>query len=293
MRFISDTTFSELFAEYPLYKKAELFDTLEKNQMVNVYETLVARAYKHYCPNQNDFQTFRFDKKFGEQLVFHETEIPAGLLDKRGLISYSFSMRSKCQFCSFPMAFFLNVFSQTPRSNGAGFPTIFIRKIGQWPAIERKPTAEVHNYLTREDRELYGKALDNLAFGYGIGAYAYLRRIVENEIKRLVKDISDLEYDGADKVKEAWEAYQSNHQMNTLIDSISPMLPSSLKEIGGNPIRTLYQQTSGGIHEFPEEECLEKAMDIDKLLQYTIKRIYSMKQEFKEAREAINRLNSK
>jgi len=224
MRIISDTAFSELFAEYPLYKKAELFDTLEKNQIVNVFETLQARAYKHHCPNEGDFQTFRFTSKYGNQLLFHEAEIPEVLLDKKGFIDYSFSIRAKCQFCGFPMYFSLNVFSQTGRPKGLPYRTVFIRKIGQWPAIERKPSTEVYNYLSPEDKELYGKALDNLAFGYGIGAYAYLRRIVENEIKRLIQDISEIEYDGADKVRQAWVAYQSNHQMNTLIDAASPWL---------------------------------------------------------------------
>src|SRR5579872_5958077 len=214
MRFISDSAFSELFAEYPLYRKAEFFDTLEKDQAVSVFEVLQTRAYKHHCPNENDFQTFRFNQKYGSQLLFHEKEIAPGLLNKKGLIDYSFSMQAKCQFCGFPMSFYLNVFSESVRQKGMPFPTVFIRKVGQWPAIVRSPGKEVYNYISPEDRELYGKALDNLAFSYGIGAYAYLRRIVENEIKRLIKDISEIEYEGAEKVKQAWAAYNSNHQID-------------------------------------------------------------------------------
>lgn len=292
MTIISDKDLADFFADYPLYSKIKFFDTLDNHQELNLYDYLSSKAYKYYCPHDKDFHTFKFDKKWGQQFIFYEPELPQSLLDKNGLLSYSFDINSNCQICGYRMDLYLNVFTTSVRKENENYPSVYLKKIGQLPAVERKPEAEVLNYLSDEDRDLYNKALSNLSVGYGIGAYAYLRRIVENEIKRLVKDISELEYENVEKVRNAWAEYQSNHQMTTLIDSINPFLPKSLKEIGDNPIKVLYQQTSGGIHEFSEEICLEKSRDIDKLLRYVIKRISSMKLEFLEARDAMKNLMS-
>lgn len=292
MQIISDKDLSDFFADFPLYSKIKFFDTLDTDQQLNLYEYLSSRAYKFYCPHDKDFHTFKFNKKWGEQFIFYEQEIPETLTDKNGNLNFSFYISSTCQICGYRMDMLLNVFTISPKKESTKYPSVYLRKIGQLPAVERQPNLEVANYLSEEDRELYNKALSNLSVSFGIGAYSYFRRIVENEIKRLVKDISELEYDNVDKVRKAWEEYQTNHQMTTLIEAISPFLPKSLKEIGDNPLKVLYQQTSGGIHEFSDEVCLEKARHIDKLLQYVIKRISSMKLEFLEAREAMRNLTS-
>jgi hypothetical protein len=187
------------------------------------------------------------------------------------------------------MAVAINVFSEDQYFENA-FINLKLRKIGQLPGFERTPEKDVFNYLIEEDKENYKKALANLSMSYGIGAYAYLRRIIENEIKRLVKDISELEYENVNQVKKAWTEYETNHNMTSLIDSINPFLPKSLKEIGDNPIKILYQQTSGGLHEFSEKECLEKARDIDQLLRYVIKNVSSLKFEYKAVKEAMKNL---
>lgn len=290
MKIISDNDLATFLADYPLYSKILFFDTLDEHSDLNLYEYLEDKAFKFYCPNDNDYHTFKINKKWGTQFVLHGSEIPESLLDKQRKLSFSFHASSTCQFCGLQMDFLLNVFAIAERKLNDIYPSIFLRKIGQFPAVERKPENEVFNYLNQDDKEYYKKAMSNLSVGYGIGAYAYFRRIVENEIKSLVKDISELDYENVDKIKTAWIEYQTSHSMTALIDSISSFLPKSLKEIGDNPLKVLYQQASGGIHEFTEEACLEKARDIDKLLRYIIKRTTSLKFEFKEAKEAMKNL---
>ena len=169
-------------------------------------------------------------------------------------------------------------------------PTLWIRKIGQYPPFQRNPDKEVFNYLLDEDRENYQKALANLSISYGIGAYAYFRRIIENEIKRIVKDISEIDYDGVDEVRKAKSKYDQDHQMASLIDSISAFLPKSLMATGYNPLKVLHQQTSGGLHVLSEDECLAKARDVDSLLSYTIKSVSSLKFEYIGLQNAIKNL---
>lgn len=78
--------------------------------------------------------------------------------------------------------------------------------------------------------------------------------------------------------------------MTNLIDNIYEYLPKSLKEMGDNPIKLLHQQLSGGIHEYSETECLDKAKKVDTLLRYVIKKVNSEKYELMEVRKAMKGL---
>ncbi len=286
---ITDKELAKFLAEYPLYSKIAFCEIKDNDDELDVYHYFEHMAYKFYCPFDKDYHTFKIHTTYGNQYSIRKNSVPDQYLDNYGKISISFYLKATCQICGSRMDLLLNLFSDDQYSENK-FINLNLRKLGQFPPFERTPESEVLNYLTEEDKENYKKALSNLSMSYGIGAFAYLRRIIENEIKRLVKDISELEYENVDKVKTAWKEYESNHQMTNLIEAINPFLPKSLKEIGDNPIKTLYQQTSGGIHEFSEDVCLEKAKDVDQLLRYVIKRVSSLKFEDKAAIEAIKNL---
>lgn len=286
---ISNQDLSKFFSEFPLYSKLEFCELKNNDYDIEVPNYFAGKAYKFYCPVDKDYHTFKFEQHSGTYYLIRKNQVPDLYLDNDRKINLSFLLSSTCQICGFKMDVAINIFSENTYIENA-FINLSIKKIGQLPAFERNPENEVLNYLIDEDKENYKKALSNLSMSYGIGAYAYLRRIIENEIKRLVQDISELEYEGVSKVKDAWKEYQSNHNMTSLIDSINPFLPKSLKEIGDNPIKILYQQTSGGLHEFSEKVCLEKARDVDQLLRYVIKNVSSLKSEFKVAREAMKNL---
>jgi len=289
MKIISDQNLADFFSNSPLYSKVRFADTFDQEAELNFFDYLAARGFKFFCPHDKDYHTYKVNKKYGNQILLGGSYNYN--LDLNNLFSITTHVTASCQFCGSKMEFLLNLFTLVPGTENGPFPEVYLRKFGQFPAIQRNPEKEVYNYLQESDRDFYNRALANLSIGYGIGAYAYLRRIVENEIKRIVSDIADLNYPGVEKVKIAWTNYQSNHQMNTLIHSIGQFLPSSLKEVGDNPIKALYQQASGGIHEFSEQECLDKAKHIDTLLQYVIKRISSLKLEFEQVKDALKALN--
>lgn len=291
MMIISDKELAIFLAGYPLYSRIKFCEIKDYEEELDVYEYFENKAYKFYCPFDKDYHTFKFGKKYGQQYIIKKNYINEFYLDKEGKISFTFHLSSTCQICGLKMNLLLNLFSEDAYLDDT-FINLHLRKFGQFPAFERNPENEVLNYLTEEDKDNYRKALSNLSVSYGIGAYAYFRRIIENEIKRLVKDISELEYDNVDKVRIAWKEYETNRQMTNLIETINPFLPKSLKEIGDNPIKILYQQTSGGLHQFSESECLEKAKHVDKLLRYVIKKVATLKHDYIEAREAMKRLTS-
>jgi len=289
---ITDKELSDFFQDYPLYSKIQLLDSLDPGTHFNIFEFFENKAYKFYCPHEKDYHTFRIQKKWGSQYVIDSDTPYDFYLDKSSKISFSFQLKSTCQSCDFKMDFLLNIFTQKEIQQGDKLPNLYLKKIGQLPAFERNPEKEVLDYLNNEDKENYKKALSNLSMSFGIGAFAYLRRIIENEIKNIVRDLSKLNFEGSENVKKAWKEYEINHQMSNLIDNINPFIPASLKGFGDNPIRLLHQQLSGGIHEYSEEICLEKAKQIDVLLRYVIKKINSEKYELNDVRNAMKSLKN-
>ena len=78
--------------------------------------------------------------------------------------------------------------------------------------------------------------------GYGIGALDYCRRVLETEIKKIVDNIAETSEDRKQKINQLKEKYKESRQLSHLYDEIYPFLPSSLKELGNNPISFLYQK---------------------------------------------------
>lgn len=294
MNIISDKDLAVFLKESPLYSKTKFFEGQPKDFEFNLLDFFEEKAFKFYCPTESDFHTFKVKKThaltYSSDYILCEKALEF-YKDDSDKINYSFHLRGECQSCNYTMDFLINIFSeQTFKKGELVLPTTYLKKIGQYPPFERMPEKEVFDYLTEEDKENYKRALSNLAVSYGIGAFAYFRRIIENEIKRIVKDISLLEFDGVDKIRKAWTEYETNHQMSNLIDNIYDYLPKSLKDIGDNPIKLLHQQLSGGIHEYSEGDCLEKAKKIDTLLRYIIKKVNSEKYELIAVRNAMKGL---
>jgi hypothetical protein len=67
-------------------------------------------------------------------------------------------------------------------------------------------------------------------------------------------------------------------------------LPKSLQLLGGNPLEILYNHTSKGLHNLTEQECLDEADSIHKILEYVIIKINEEKSELLEIRNIIKNL---
>jgi len=275
---------SELLVDYPLYRKINIPEKLQSPWEWNNIKI------KSYCENDSTEQTFGvklpkelenyYSRQPGNKIVY-----PNDHFDKDENLNFALHIRGKCSYCNkFRIDFMVNIFKEKKEGE------LFARKIGAFPPKEIKPEKDILSYLLPEHQEYYKKALMNLSQGYGIGAFAYFRRITEDIIKKVIKDVINLELEGNEKVKKAWEDYQKNHVMSSLLDSINPYLPNAILDIGDNPLRLLYETASLGIHELNEDECLDKAQLIDVLLQFVISKMNEEKSTVKKVREAIKKL---
>jgi hypothetical protein len=122
-----------------------------------------------------------------------------------------------------------------------------ITKVGQSPALAELHLSEVGKYrklLGDEKHREFTRAIGLNAHGVGIGAFVYLRRIVENLIENARAEAAKTE---------RWdeELYKSS-RMAEKIGLLQGHLPSFLIENRG-----LYSILSLGIHDLDEKDCLD------------------------------------
>lgn len=295
---ITDQEFADFLTNKPLYSKIKAVENLTgySNAFLDHHE-FTKKTFRFLCPREGIIQTFKTE--FGEkgsylplsQMIRNDpNQLPYTFDEKTRMLDLTIHIHGTCQSCSQNINFLLKVTSDKKWDERESGLSIYIQKIGQFPSYEINLNSELKKYLSSEDQSNYKKALVCMSISYGIGAYAYLRRVIENEIKRIIKDISELEFDGVEFVRRALETFQKDFQMSKLIDVINKHLPLSLKELGDNPIRLLYEQLSGGIHEYTDEKCMEKAQSIDILLKYVVKKINEEKYQLIDVKNAMKNL---
>lgn len=105
--------------------------------------------------------------------------------------------------------------------------------------------------------------------GYGIGAFAYYRRITEDIIDELLDSIIDLiEPENIDKFKTALEATKKTRVTQEKIELVKDLLPGILKPNGMNPLGVLHSELSEGLHAETDANCLENATHIKDILTF-------------------------
>jgi len=285
-----DHDISRFLSNAPLYKKLKT-DTY-------IYSPWDFHEFgvKFYCHNENSEQTHKLElypdatKKYFGGLSGGEP--PRELLNRKTEQLYFVQhYKGQCQSCK---SHFFDVLIEvsTDKSIYDNERAFTLRKLGQNPPNEIKPDKEFIDYLNNEDLENYKKALMNLSHSFGIGAYAYLRRVVENEILRLLKDLSELDFEHSDRIEELLDSHNKKHDMASLIDETFKYLPESLKTLGDNPFKLLYGELSVGIHKMNDNECLERATSLDAILKFVIKRINEEKNEVSVIKNAIKKLKN-
>jgi len=295
---LSNSEFAKFLSDKPLYAKIKAV-TVEGYIGLKYHHAsdLHNKAFKFICPVEKEVQTFKTQYPHGaHQFMLRTienddlTQVPDFFDEISGMLEQTSEIIGCCQSCGATLSFLIRRFSDKPWSEVKEGLSIYLQKIGQYPAYDIRPDKEIQKYLSDDDLELFKKGLVCLSSSYGVGAFAYFRRVVENEIKRIVKDISQLEFDGVLKVREAYQTFEQNHQMANLIAVAIEYLPTSLKIGSENPLGLIYQQLSVGLHNLPEEECLDRADSINTLFTFFIKKINEEKFASTDVAEAIKKL---
>lgn len=166
-----------------------------------------------------------------------------------------------------------------------------IRKVGQAPAWSIALDKRL-SMILGEDAETFKKGMVCESQGYGIGAYAYYRRVVENVIGSILESLHrSLEATGAsqDDLAKLEEAI-SGTVMIDRIQIAKNCVPSYLMPGNINPLSILYDRLSVGIHRLSDNSCLEAANSIRIAFGYLAKTLAEQNEEQKEYVDALKAL---
>jgi len=149
--------------------------------------------------------------------------------------------------------------------------TYVLEKIGEIPRKRLDRDTALQKFFS-DDQECYERALVCLSHGYGIAAYAYMRRIAENHIDSLLSLVTkEVEASNPDpELIEKIETLHGNSPMSEKIRIANIAIPSSLNPDGLNPLGKIYKALSEGIHSRSESECLESATNLMESIRYLI-----------------------
>jgi hypothetical protein len=168
------------------------------------------------------------------------------------------------------------------------------RLFGRWPSPRPEVPDAQKGYLSKEHQELYKQGLACETHKFGIGAAAYYRRIVEDVIEDLLKEIRVHLLESAETKKayqERLEAVRETHVGSKKIDVVKELLPERLRPDGRNPLSLLYKALSEDIHQSSDAEVLKQAKTIRVVLDYLLENIEKARRSDEKFKSALDQLS--
>lgn len=167
-------------------------------------------------------------------------------------------------------------------------------KYGELPAFGPPTPARVIT-LIGPDRDVFlqGRRAENL--GLGIGAFAYYRRVVENQKGRIIQEIAkaSAKLGASQEMLKELERAEKETQFSKAVDQVKTGIPAALMIDRHNPLTLLHTALSEGLHEHTDKECLEIAEEIRLVLTELAERISQALKEEAELKQAVSRLMSR
>ena len=276
---------AKFLEEYPLYKKFD-FELGKDSSMFPI--TIVDFPdvnLNMYCLNCNETRTFRLTHKYihnkekkANIRPFRPTPPPS--LEENDIINLNYI----CAYCEKFHRFYAI-------KMGKGLKTI--EKIGQFPSWDINVEKNLKKIL-KEYSEYYRKGKTCEFHSYGIGAFAYYRRIVEDIIENLLESIPDLmSEEELEKYQVALEEVRKTKNATDKIALVKDLLPPILKPEQFNPLKTIHGALSKGLHGRTDEECLEDAESIRTSLIFLVDAILSRKKGQQEYTESMKKIIEK
>jgi len=254
----------EFLEQYPLYRKFQQAfpQTIDQFPIVKI---------KMLCPECISEQTFRPTNKYFEN--FEYQNYPAA--------SAVFRCVYLCSHCeSFERFFFL----------ATGSELKWIMKVGQFPSWEIQGNPNIETLLGQH-ASYYKKGLVCESQGYGIGAFGYYRRIVEETIGGLLDEISGLMTGSELELFEgALVKVRGTIVTQEKIELVKDLLPAILRPDGMNPLSALHSSLSQGLHAESDEECLEQAALVREILIFLVNQVAASKSASKGFTDSMRKL---
>lgn len=203
-----------------------------------------------------------------------------------GLGSVQFFLNYHCRNCnSSSKAFAVEALIRGP---GLGATVV---KVGEHPPFGPSTPARLISMIG-PDRDVFLKGRRAESQGLGIGAFAYYRRVVENQKGRIIGQIEVVAHRlGAnEETLQRFKRAQNEPQFTNAIEAVKDSIPQSLLIDSHNPLTLLHSALSEGLHAQTDEECLEIASSIRVVMTELAERISTALKDQAELKHAVSRL---
>lgn len=258
----------ELIEEYPLYRKfmvQGLPQTLDNLPDVRV---------NMHCPTCASHQTFAMTNEYWHGFEYRNYPLRGTVL----------RMAYRCIHCiKFERVFYIK----------AAEDGTWLMKVGQYPAWEIKGDPNIEKMLGTH-ASYFRKGLVCESQGYGIGAFGYYRRIVEEIIDQLLDEVADLlAANELAMYQAALEKTKATIVTQEKIDLVKDLLPPILRPDGMNPLSALHSSLSEGLHANSDESCLEYASACREVLTFLVSQVSASKAAGRSFTDSMKKLLEK
>lgn len=269
---------------------ASFLESVPPNVQTVVSDVYVGELYargKSWKLNRTDIELHCDTEKCGGILTFRCTDG-----DKYIHEGWNFEFVSyQCRNCQKTQrTFALAVFRAGSSNEEKGIAL----KLGETPPFGPHTPARVIT-LIGPDRDLFLKGRRAENAGLGIGAFAYYRRVVENQKGRIIGEAGRVakRLGASDATLKQFEKAEKETQFTNAIEVVRDAIPESLLVSGHNPLVLLHSALSEGLHELEDKTCLELAKSVRIVLTDLAERISIALEEKQELDTAVRRLLNK
>lgn len=173
--------------------------------------------------------------------------------------------------------------SEVPGSHGGMYQHTAVRKIGQVPPDDVDVPPELVGRLGSTASH-YKRALISRNAGYGIGAMAYLRRVVDEKTDELIDVMAELSktYNASDEEIHKLLDSKAQSRYDQKLEVAAELIPTALRPGGVNPLGQLYKHASIDLHGKTDDECVAIFDDLRADFEYVFRNLHNQAEERRE-----------
>ncbi len=268
-----------------VYPLREFFETVPPGKLAPLIETVKHDVHGRSCFNLPTIEIHCSSENCDGTRFWGTpcTLLAPGTSASRNFITYT------CKNCESSLKHYaIEIWKSTANS-------FVIHKIGETPAFGQPLPSRLITLL-RDDREYLFKGRRAENQGMGIGAFAYYRRVIENQKNKIFDAIIRVarSLPATDVLIAELESAKKETQFSKAVERIKSGLPPVLLLPGNqNPLTLLHDALSNGIHEQTDSSCLETATDVRIVLTELADRISIALKDSAELTQAVARLRRK
>lgn len=260
---------------------ADFLENSPPNQMKNISD-IAARTELGFYLNKPNLQLHCSSEKCNGVRIFRSNNASHDIYDilKFDTIFYT------CSNCHEN----IKVFSLQYKMDNT-FISGLCNKLGEVPPFGPSTPSRLIS-LIGPDRDMFlkGRRCENQ--GLGVGAFAYYRRVVENQrdriLNQIIKVLETVKANPDDIAK--YKAALKENQFSKSIDMVKDSIPQGLLINGHNPLSLLHGALSRGLHDKSDEHCLEIATSIRVILAELSEKLSAALKDEEEIKKAIAKL---